>query len=135
FFLKNRRNKPTIHRPPKSAGTNGHEGRTSSQDRPVNVRSRTFLGYISFFCVLSVDFVGQTALFSQIGTGVVPLVATKKILSFSQGGFGQSRRQFAQRIIRHSNPSPMWSNYFKIALRSLTKNKSYTFINVLGLSV
>ena len=29
----------------------------------------------------------------------------------------------------------MWSNYFKIALRSLAKNKSYTFINVLGLSV
>src|SRR5688572_32730406 len=36
--------------------------------------------------------------------------------------------------LEHSNPTTMLKNYFKIAWRSLLKDKQFTFINTLGLS-
>ncbi len=46
-------------------------------------------------------------------------------------------RPFAIRRIkiRHSNPYPMYKNYFLTAVRGMIKNKLHSFINIAGLSV
>src|SRR5687767_7475542 len=37
--------------------------------------------------------------------------------------------------LQHSNPYPMFKNYFKVSLRGLMKNPVNSFINVFGLAV
>jgi putative ABC transport system permease protein len=38
-------------------------------------------------------------------------------------------------VISYLKPTPMFKNYFKIALRNLARNKVYSFINIAGLSL
>jgi putative ABC transport system permease protein len=38
-------------------------------------------------------------------------------------------------VISYLKPTPMFKNYFKIALRNLARNKIYSFINIAGLSL